>query len=76
MSYRPPIPRELRKLIKELYNYECIDCTEKEDNHIHHKDGDPANNVIENLELVCWMCHYARHPGNDEIIEFHYKRYG
>ena len=27
--------------------------------HRHHKDGNPANNSIENLELLCPRCHYA-----------------
>ena len=27
--------------------------------HRHHKDGNPANNSIENLELLCPECHRA-----------------
>jgi 5-methylcytosine-specific restriction endonuclease McrA len=29
--------------------------------HIHHKDGNPLNNKIENLEVLCSWCH--RHVG-------------
>jgi len=27
--------------------------------HRHHKDGDPSNNSIDNLELLCPKCHMA-----------------
>lgn len=33
-----------------------------EGNHIHHKDGDPTNNDIENLECVTPQEHAERHP--------------
>lgn len=74
LKYRRPIPKELRKFVKELYNNECFYCAGKEDLHIHHIDQNPNNNDIENLELVCWLCHYSKHPGNERIIEFHYNR--
>lgn len=28
---------------------------------VHHRDGNRANNVIENLEVVCYNCHALRH---------------
>ncbi len=32
--------------------------------HVHHRDGNPANNDPGNLELLCVRCHAARHaPG-------------
>jgi len=33
--------------------------------HIHHKDGDPTNNDIENLECVSPQEHAERHPENN-----------
>jgi len=29
--------------------------------HRHHRDGNPLNNSIDNLELLCSECHYALH---------------
>lgn len=29
------------------------------DRHVHHKDGDPTNIDLENLELLCAKCHYT-----------------
>jgi hypothetical protein len=41
--------------------------------HRHHKDGNPANNSLENLELLCPECHratlgeaYKRHREQEE----------
>lgn len=28
---------------------------------VHHKDGDPMNNDIENLVALCRTCHYREH---------------
>jgi hypothetical protein len=33
--------------------------------HIHHKDGDTTNNVLETLECVSAKQHMARHPWDD-----------
>lgn len=43
--------------------------------HIHHKDGDPTNNDIENLECVSPQEHAERHPdiGGVESEEHHEK---
>ena len=32
---------------------------------IHHKDKNRKNNLIENLELLCWNCHYLKHEYNE-----------
>lgn len=34
--------------------------------HVHHKDGDPLNNDIRNLECVTTTEHAARHPMSEE----------
>jgi hypothetical protein len=30
---------------------------------VHHRDGDPLNNVPENLEITTEAAHHAEHPG-------------
>jgi hypothetical protein len=39
----------------------CIKCGNSLEHgfHRHHKDGNPSNNSIENLELLCPECHRA-----------------
>lgn len=34
------------------------------DNHVHHRDGDPGNDMPENLELVSPADHCSKHPDN------------
>ncbi len=29
--------------------------------HVHHKNRDRTNNLLENLELICPNCHYTEH---------------
>lgn len=47
--------------------------------HVHHKDGDRLNNVIENLECVSIKEHSERHPGfaewtrRDDVRKSHSK---
>lgn len=31
--------------------------------HLHHEDGNPTNNAVENLRLLCVRCHRSRHTG-------------
>jgi len=43
--------------------------------HRHHKDGNPTNNDIDNLELLCPECHYATFKGaKKEALERHRKQ--
>lgn len=36
---------------------ECLLCCDSEDLQIHHRDGDRANNMPENLAVLCRDCH-------------------
>lgn len=50
-----------------LKEYKCEQCGINEWNEkrivieLHHKDGDPTNNVLSNLELLCPNCHSQTH---------------
>jgi hypothetical protein len=37
--------------------------------HVHHRDENPANNAIENLECLPVRAHKARHPWSQERLE-------
>lgn len=66
-----PKPKEIRKLVKELYGNQCAYCGEKNRKilQIHHIDHDPSNNDIHNLVLICVWCHFYEH-GDVGIIEW------
>ena len=50
-------------LTNEMVSKGCIDCGEKRPYRvvIHHVDGDRTNNVLSNLEVVCFSHHGIRH---------------
>lgn len=60
-KYKPriPISTDLRRAVYELFDKACRSCGNKHANQIHHIDGDPSNNHIKNLELLCYDCHLA-----------------
>jgi 5-methylcytosine-specific restriction endonuclease McrA len=52
--------RNVREIVKERDRYQCQKCGNRaigSNGHIHHKDGNPANQDLENLELLCIQCH-------------------
>lgn len=75
MKKRIPIPKDVRKLIKSIYQNRCAFCYKNNRRmlQIHHNDRNPENNEIENLILLCVYCHAAEH--NDvKIIEWAIKK--
>jgi hypothetical protein len=50
-----------KNMIYEKYNNECAICGSKEGLHIHHKDHNPENNTINNLIVLCGVCHKKIH---------------
>ncbi len=54
---RLPISIDLRRAVYQLFDRACRSCGNREANQIHHIDGDPSNNHIKNLELLCYDCH-------------------
>lgn len=47
------IPPDIRKKVYERASYQCQLCTEKVSPEIHHIDGDPSHNSLNNLILLC-----------------------
>jgi rubrerythrin len=39
----------------------CAECPETKGLHIHHKDGNPNNNIATNLEALCKVHHRMKH---------------
>jgi 5-methylcytosine-specific restriction endonuclease McrA len=49
-----------RKRAFEYYPLECARCGYREDDRlldVHHKDGSHNNAGLDNLEILCVMCH-------------------
>lgn len=57
----PQGPRYLHRDIWEAANGPIPDGW-----HVHHRDGDPSNNAVENLECVSPKDHASRHEWSDE----------
>ena len=57
----------LRKLVLSITPY-CVKCGDKENLHVHHRDGNGTNvvakkrnNKISNLIVLCFKCHMLVH---------------
>ena len=46
----------------------CARCGSDYKITIHHKDGNPFNNSLENLEVLCWNCHLVLHDSLEEGV--------
>jgi hypothetical protein len=44
---------------------ECESCKSDYKITIHHIDGNPFNNDIENLRVLCWQCHLIFHEPSE-----------
>jgi len=60
-SKRDNIPLDKREDVLRKFNNECAICRKKEGLHIHHKDENPQNNQIDNLVVLCGVCHKKAH---------------
>lgn len=66
--------------LKEKYNFKCQKCNidlsnRKEFLHTHHKNGNPKNNEISNLIVLCIECH-SKEKNHSHIKENEkFKRY-
>jgi hypothetical protein len=55
------IPVDEKEMVLSKFNNQCAVCTQTEGLHIHHKDNNPSNNQMENLVVLCGVCHKKTH---------------
>jgi 5-methylcytosine-specific restriction endonuclease McrA len=59
---RTPIPDESAAEVMFLSDRTCCVCRDpKRKTEIHHIDGDPTNNMLDNLAVICKDCHSDAH---------------
>ena len=58
---RKILTEEEKELIFDKFGNECVVCGKKEGLHIHHKDKNSSNNQINNLVVLCGVCHKKTH---------------
>ena len=58
---RAAISEKDKEVIFNKFNNECAICKGKEGLHIHHKDHNPSNNRMDNLIVLCGVCHKKIH---------------
>lgn len=69
---RTPIPQlnKIRAILQQQVNSKCPFCSNTDVGHfeIHHIDENPSNHKIENLLLLCPICH-SKITKNDILID-------
>jgi 5-methylcytosine-specific restriction endonuclease McrA len=67
--HRPP-PKIYYEILRNAGRNVCVceRCGSDYRITIHHKDGNPFNNQLENLEVLCWNCHSLVHNPEEEGI--------
>lgn len=92
---RQPIPNDRSTSHKRARNLKppgsCERCGSPRGLHVHHKDNNPFNNELSNLERLCPSCHLKHHRPRSKCIicgkpnegrgycvkhYYHVKRYG
>lgn len=73
MKKRVPIPQlnKVRAMLQQEINSKCPNCENKDVGHfeIHHIDENPNNNSMDNLILLCPICHSKITKGDIQIDE-------
>lgn len=56
---RKAIPSRTKATLQREIGSQCPFCQSVDVEHfeVHHMDGDPSNNVVENLFMLCQTCH-------------------
>lgn len=62
--------KEARELFKNAAKV-CSVCGDAQKVYIHHKNKDPLDNNIRNLEMLCSSCHNKKHR---KLFKFSIKR--
>ena len=61
-SERSKIQAMLYRKLAVLYlGGKCIKCGHTQRLNLHHKDNNPENNEVSNIELLCVSCHQRGH---------------
>lgn len=58
---RITLSEEDKEVIFERFDNKCVICKKEEGLHIHHKDKHPSNNRLDNLIVLCGVCHKKIH---------------
>ena len=60
---RLPLSPALRKAVLKRDKGKCTICGlfAIKTNQVHHIDGNPSNNSMENLATICYECHITKH---------------
>lgn len=76
---RIPIPSEIAAAVLFASDHTCCNCRERgRPAQIHHIDEEPSNNDIENLAVLCLLCHnetqmsggFGRKLNADLVVQF------
>ena len=61
----------IRRRILQRDNYMCAYCgyRAKKFQIVDHIDGDPENNLDDNLQTVCQMCNCVKHAGQGCVLK-------
>lgn len=63
-SYPPHWRSHIAPIIRLHYSFTCVVCnTRKASLHVHHIDGNTANNTFHNLIPLCPKCHRKAEMG-------------
>ena len=58
---RQTLDFDTKETIFSKFNYKCAICNATQGLHIHHKDENSSNNQMDNLLVLCGVCHKKIH---------------
>ena len=73
MKPRKYVSDKIKVEIIKKQNFKCNSCGNQFFGYVadlHHKDGDPMNVKIENLEALCGDCHFKKHGWKIQKVDF------